>query len=77
MAGAVSCNCLARARFSPVSTILPSIKNYCYLSDTNPENNFNIEEHLSTKLTLKSKDKYEVIEIDLSSAASVASLYRG
>jgi len=40
-------------------------KNYRYLSDTNPENAFNIENHLSTKLSLKPDDKYEVIEIDL------------
>jgi len=41
-------------------------KNYRYLSDANPENAFNIEKYLSTRLKLRPDDKYEVIEIDLS-----------
>ena len=45
-------------------------KNYQYLSETNPENAFNIEKHLSTKLILKPDDKYTVIEIDLSNEES-------
>jgi type IV secretion system protein VirD4 len=40
-------------------------KNYCFLSDANPKNASNIEDHISTKLTLTSDDHYEVIEIDL------------
>jgi len=41
-------------------------KNYCYLSDANPKNAFSIENYLSTSLVLKSDDKYDVIEVDLS-----------
>ena len=41
-------------------------KNYRYLSDSNPKNAFDIEKHLSTKLILKPKDEYEVVEVDLS-----------
>lgn len=38
--------------------------NYQYLVDHNPKNRFNIERHLSTRLTLKARDEYEVIEVD-------------
>jgi len=40
-------------------------KNYRYLSDADPKNAFDIEKYLSTKLILKPKDEYEVVEIDL------------
>ena len=41
-------------------------KNNCRLSDSNPKNAFDIGKFLSTKLTLKPDDQYEVVEIDLS-----------
>jgi type IV secretion system protein VirD4 len=40
-------------------------KNYRYLSDAKPENAFDIAEHLSTNLTLKSDDQYDVLEIEI------------
>jgi type IV secretion system protein VirD4 len=41
-------------------------KNYNLLADSNKENVFDIENHLSTNLKLKSDDVFDVIEIDLS-----------
>ena len=40
--------------------------NYKYLSDFNEKNNFDIAKFLSTKLTTKPDDEYEVFEIDVS-----------
>ncbi len=47
-------------------------KNYRHLSDDNPKNAFNIENHLSTKLKLKPDDRYDVIEIDVTEDAPEA-----
>jgi len=41
-------------------------KNYKLLADSNKDNIFNVENHLSTNLKLKPDDVYDVIEIDLS-----------
>jgi len=39
--------------------------NYKYLSDFDKRNTFNIEKYLSTRLKVKSKEVYDVYEIDL------------
>ena len=41
-------------------------KNYMLLADSNKKNIFDVENHLSTSLKLKSDDVFDVIEIDLS-----------
>lgn len=41
-------------------------KNYKYLSDANPKNEFKIEKFLSTKLKPKQEEVYEVFEVDVS-----------
>ena len=40
--------------------------NYKYLSDASPKNNFDIEKYLSTKLSPKPDEVYEVFEVDSS-----------
>ena len=42
--------------------------NYKYLSDANPKNNFDIEKYLSTKLSPRPDETYEVFEVDSSEA---------
>lgn len=44
--------------------------NYKYLSDFNEKNNFDIAKFLSTKLTTKPDDEYEVFEIDVSDSSN-------
>ena len=44
--------------------------NYKYLSDFNEKNNFDIAKFLSTKLTTKPDDEFEVFEIDVSDAST-------
>lgn len=44
--------------------------NYKYLSDADPKNTFNIEKYLSTKLTVKPNDLFEVFEVDTSEVES-------
>jgi len=40
--------------------------NYRYLADYHTKNRFNVKRHLSTKLTVKPDDVFEVTEVDLS-----------
>ena len=41
-------------------------KNYKYLSDANPKNEFKIEKFLSTRLKPQQEEVYEVFEVDVS-----------
>ena len=46
--------------------------NYKYLSDFDKRNTFNIEKYLSTKLKVKSKEVYDIYEIDLADESETA-----
>lgn len=46
--------------------------NYKYLSDFDKRNTFNIEKYLSTRLKVKSKEVYDVYEIDLADESETA-----
>ena len=46
--------------------------NYRYLSDANPNNNFNIEKYLSTQLRMKPDEVYHVYEVDASDVSATA-----
>jgi len=46
--------------------------NYRYLADWDRRNKFNVKQHLSTKLTVKPQDKYEVMEVDFSTTPKPA-----
>ena len=47
-------------------------KNYRYLSDTNPKNEFDIEKFLSHRLKPKQDEAYNVFEVDMSEADEAA-----
>ena len=40
-------------------------KNYRYLSDYNEKNAFNIQKYLSTRLSLRPEDEFEVYDVEL------------
>lgn len=46
--------------------------NYKYLSDANPQNNFDIEKYLSTQLKTKPDEVYQVYEVDTSDVSATA-----
>ena len=46
--------------------------NYKYLSDFDKRNTFNIEKYLSTRLKVKSKEVYDVYEINLKDEGETA-----
>ena len=47
-------------------------KNYRYLSDANPKNEFDIEKFLSPRLKPKQDEAYHVFEVDVSEADEAA-----
>ena len=58
--------CITALTLSGLSTrSITKHPNYKYLSDFDKRNTFNIEKYLSTKLKVKSKEVYNVYEIDL------------